>query len=50
MVIKDFEERNYMKYPVYDYKYFKLFEIGKEYDGIQSKIIDKTPLPIITAT
>lgn len=25
MIIKDFEEKNYMKYPVSDYKYFKLF-------------------------
>jgi len=26
MIIKDFEEKNYMKYPVADYKYFGLFD------------------------
>ena len=26
MIIKDFEEKNYMKYPVADYKYFGLFK------------------------
>jgi len=26
MIIKDFEEKNYMKYPVSDYKYVGLFD------------------------
>jgi len=26
MIIKDFEEKNYMKYPVHDEKYFGLFD------------------------
>jgi len=26
MMVKDFEEKNYMKYPVYDYKHFGLFD------------------------
>ena len=30
MVIKDFEERNYMRYKVYDYKYFKKVDLNKE--------------------
>ena len=30
MVIKDFEERNYMKYKVYDYKYFKKVDLNKQ--------------------
>lgn len=30
MIIKSFEEKNYMKYPIHDYKYFGLFELKNE--------------------
>ncbi len=39
MVIKDFEERNYMKYPIHEYKYFSLFDLKKEQQNKQN-IVD----------
>jgi len=39
MVIKDFEEKNYMKYPVTDYKYFGLFHPINQETNLQSDTI-----------
>lgn len=36
MIIKDFEEKNYMKYPVHDYRYFALFNQNQEFDNQNS--------------
>ena len=36
MVIKGFEERNYMKYPVYEYKYFHRFDLKQKQSNIKN--------------
>jgi transposase-like protein len=41
MVIKDFEEKNYMKYPVTEYKYFEIFQPNKQ-ETIESEFNSDT--------
>jgi len=41
MIIKDFEEKNYMKYPVTEYKYFGIFQPNKQ-ETIESEFNSDT--------